>query len=114
MYPDEMAGLRKQQFYSLEKICHTRRQRIMGRLKQYNPIDRARRNVAHHYDLSGELYDPFLDKDRQYSCAYFTNKDDDLETAEERKKRHLASKLPLDRPDLKILDIGSGLGGPGL
>ena len=88
--------------------------RIMGRLKQYNPIDRARRNVAHHYDLSGELYDLFLDKDRQYSCAYFANEDDDLETAQERKKRHLASKLLLDRPDLKILDIGSGWGGLGL
>ncbi len=88
--------------------------RIMGRLKQYNPIDRARRNVAHHYDLSGELYDLFLDKDRQYSCAYFANKDDDLETAQERKKRHIASKLLLDRPDLKILDIGSGWGGLGL
>ena len=88
--------------------------RIMGRLKQYNPIDRARRNVAHHYDLSSELYDLFLDKDRQYSCAYFANKDDDLETAQERKKRHIASKLLLDRPDLKILDIGSGWGGLGL
>jgi cyclopropane-fatty-acyl-phospholipid synthase len=88
--------------------------RVMSRLKQYNPIDRARRNVAHHYDLSGELYDLFLDKDRQYSCAYFANKDDDLETAQERKKRHIASKLLLDRPDLKILDIGSGWGGLGL
>lgn len=88
--------------------------RFMGRLKQYNPIDRARRNVAHHYDLSGELYDLFLDKDRQYSCAYFSSRDDDLETAQARKKRHIASKLLLDRPDLKILDIGSGWGGLGL
>lgn len=88
--------------------------RIMSGLKQYNPIDSARRNVAHHYDLSDELYDLFLDKDRQYSCAYFANKDDDLETAQERKKRHIASKLLLDRPDLKLLDIGSGWGGLGL
>ncbi len=88
--------------------------RIMGRVKQYNPITRARRNVAHHYDLSGELYNLFLDKDRQYSCAYFACKNDDLETAQARKKRHIASKLLLDRPDLKILDIGSGWGGLGL
>jgi len=88
--------------------------RIMSRLKQGNPIDRARRNVAHHYNLSGQLHDLFLDKDRQYSCAYFTSADDDLEAAQEQKKRHIASKLLLDRPDLKILDIGSGWGGLGL
>ena len=32
---------------------------------------RARRNVAHHYDLDDRLYSLFLDADRQYSCAYF-------------------------------------------
>ena len=85
--------------------------RMMRRLKQYNPIDRARRNVAHHYDLSSQLYDMFLDGDRQYSCAYFTDPDDSLETAQENKKRHIAAKLLLDRPDLHILDIGSGWGG---
>lgn len=88
--------------------------RMMRRLKQYNPIDRARRNVAHHYDLSGQLYDLFLDSDRQYSCAYFTSPDDSLETAQENKKRHVAAKLLLDRPGLNILDIGSGWGGLGL
>ncbi|MGH6975089.1 MAG: class I SAM-dependent methyltransferase, partial [Stellaceae bacterium] len=41
-------------------------------LQQWNPVGRARRNVAHHYDLSDALYDIFLDRDRQYSCAYFT------------------------------------------
>src|SRR3954468_8273390 len=46
--------------------------RRLGRLAaQLNGIDRSRRNVHHHYDLSGTLYDLFLDKDRQYSCAYF-------------------------------------------
>lgn len=88
--------------------------RTTRRLKQHNPIGRARHNVAHHYDLSDQLYDLFLDKDRQYSCAYFTSKDDNLETAQENKKRHIAAKLMLDRPHLKILDIGSGWGGLGL
>ncbi len=88
--------------------------RVMRRLKQHNPISRARHNVAHHYDLSDQLYDLFLDKDRQYSCAYFTSKDDSLEMAQESKKRHIAAKLLLDRPHLKILDIGSGWGGLGL
>lgn len=84
------------------------------KLKQYNPIGIARKNVAHHYDLSSELYELFLDRDRQYSCAYFTRPDDDLETAQLNKKRHLASKLLLDRDGLNVLDIGSGWGGLGL
>lgn len=88
--------------------------RTTRRLKQHNPIGRARHNVAHHYDLSDQLYDLFLDKDRQYSCAYFTSKDDNLETAQENKKRHIAAKLLLDQPHLKILDLGSGWGGLGL
>lgn len=84
------------------------------KLKQCNPVGIAQKNVAHHYDLSTDLYELFLDKDRQYSCAYFTDPDEDLETAQLNKKRHLASKLLLDRDDLKVLDIGSGWGGLGL
>ncbi len=84
------------------------------RLKQYNPIGRARQNVAHHYDLSGELYDLFLDADRQYSCAYFHTGEESLEQAQADKKQHLAAKLYLNRPGLKLLDIGSGWGGLGL
>ena len=85
----------------------------MRRLQQFNPVSRARRNVAHHYDLSGTLYDLFLDTDRQYSCAYFTEPGDSLETAQLNKKRHLAAKLLLE-PGHKVLDIGSGWGGLGL
>ena len=84
------------------------------RLKQYNPIGIAQKNVAHHYDLSTDLYELFLDKDRQYSCAYFSGPDEGLEFAQRNKKRHLASKLLLNRENLKILDIGSGWGGLGL
>jgi cyclopropane-fatty-acyl-phospholipid synthase len=79
-------------------------------LQQYNPIHRSRANVAHHYDLSERLYELFLDKDRQYSCAYFAHPNDDLETAQLNKKRHLAAKLLL-RPGQRVLDIGSGWGG---
>src|SRR4029453_8599713 len=87
---------------------------VARRLKQYNPVGRAQRNVAHHYDLSDQLYDLFLDRDRQYSCAHFAAESDSLETAQENKKRHIASKLMLDRQRLKVLDIGSGWGGLGL
>ncbi len=47
----------------------------------------AKRNVAHHYDLSGALYDLFLEQDRQYSCAYFKCPDDMLEQAQAQKRR---------------------------
>jgi cyclopropane-fatty-acyl-phospholipid synthase len=76
--------------------------------------ERARTNVAHHYDLSQEFYDLFLDSDKQYSCAYFLSPDDSLEQAQLNKKRHLAAKLFLDRPGLRILDVGSGWGGLGM
>ena len=81
---------------------------------QFNPAKRSRKNVSHHYDLSGELYDLFLDADRQYSCAYFNEPKMTLEAAQVAKKRHIAAKLKLDRPDLSVLDIGSGWGGLGL
>ncbi len=84
---------------------------IRRRIDQYNPARRAQRNVAHHYDLNGRLYSLFLDRDRQYSCAYFPRGDETLEEAQIAKKRHLAAKLCLDRPDLTVLDIGCGWGG---
>jgi cyclopropane-fatty-acyl-phospholipid synthase len=83
---------------------------LVRRLYQLNPVWRARRNVAHHYDLSDQLYELFLDHDRQYSCAYFRTPEDDLETAQESKKRHIAAKLLL-RPGQRVIDIGSGWGG---
>jgi cyclopropane-fatty-acyl-phospholipid synthase len=84
--------------------------RLFRYIHQYNPVQRSRRNVAHHYDLSDQLYELFLDRDRQYSCAYFRDADDDLETAQLNKKRHIAAKLLLC-PGQKVLDIGSGWGG---
>lgn len=87
--------------------------RLFRRILQYNPIERARRNVAHHYDLSSRLYDIFLDGDRQYSCAYFPDAGATLEEAQEAKKRHIAAKLLLE-PGQSVLDIGSGWGGLGL
>ncbi len=79
-------------------------------LHQFNPIRRARANAAHHYDLSGELYDLFLDRDRQYSCAYFQDGRESLYEAQAKKRRHIAAKLLL-RPGLRVLDVGSGWGG---
>jgi cyclopropane-fatty-acyl-phospholipid synthase len=88
--------------------------RLLRPLLQANDAARARRNVAHHYDLNGALYALFLDRDRQYSCAYFVTGDESLEEAQAAKKRHIAAKLVLDRPGLTVLDIGCGWGGMAL
>lgn len=85
--------------------------KLLRPLRQFNHIRRAKRNVAHHYDLSGRLYDLFLDSDRQYSCAYFSDPGEGLDEAQVGKKRHIAAKLYLNRPGLSVLDIGSGWGG---
>ncbi len=90
--------------------------RPLGKLKalfRRNRPERARRNVAHHYDLSDELYDTFLDPDRQYSCAYFTDPANSLEQAQADKKAHIAAKLYL-KPRQRVLDIGCGWGGTAL
>jgi cyclopropane-fatty-acyl-phospholipid synthase len=83
------------------------------RLFQRNRPQKSKRNVAHHYDLSDELYDTFLDSDRQYSCAYFTDPSNSLEQAQADKKAHIAAKLHL-QPGQRVLDIGSGWGGTAL
>ncbi|CAM5772280.1 replicative DNA helicase [Labrys miyagiensis] len=96
----------------LSSIGSTAR-KVGRRLAQYNPAGRSKNNVAHHYDLKDELFDLFLDEDRQYSCAYFPSTDVTLEEAQAYKKRHIAAKLLL-KPGVKVLDIGSGWGGMGL
>lgn len=84
--------------------------RLAQHATQWNSPPRALKNVAHHYDLSRELYGAFLDHDLQYSCAYFSNPDYTLAQAQAAKKRHLAAKLLLER-NQKVLDIGCGWGG---
>jgi len=92
------------------QAAQARMGRLLRFLHTHNPVKRARRNVAHHYDLSDTLYDLFLDRDRQYSCAYFKTDNDSLEVAQDNKKLHLAAKLLL-KPGHRVLDIGSGWGG---
>ncbi len=101
--------------YSLPRVARGiyKVRKMIKRIDQYNPEGKAKTNVAHHYDLSGQLYDLFLDRDRQYSCAYFETDDGSLEEAQLAKKRHIAAKLNV-KPGMKVLDIGSGWGGLGL
>ena len=81
--------------------------------KQRNDRGRSKQNVAHHYDLSSQLYELFLDCDKQYSCAFFERPSDTLEAAQLNKKRRIAAKLAL-KPGQTVLDIGCGWGGLGL
>lgn len=84
--------------------------RLRRRVQQMNSRLLARRNVEHHYDLSGDLYRLFLDPDMQYSCAYYAEPGITLDQAQRAKKRHLISKLLLE-PEQRVLDIGCGWGG---
>ncbi|WP_299550504.1 cyclopropane-fatty-acyl-phospholipid synthase family protein [uncultured Tateyamaria sp.] len=85
----------------------------MRRFIQNNTPNASRKNVAHHYDISDDLYRLFLDKDMQYSCAYFRDDTMTLEQAQIAKKAHIAGKLCLE-PGMHILDIGCGWGGMAL
>ena len=84
--------------------------RKLKRFQQSNPIGKAQKNIAHHYDIGNDLYRLFLDDELFYSCAYFENDNDTLEAAQRAKCRLIAAKLGL-KPGHKILDIGSGWGG---
>jgi cyclopropane-fatty-acyl-phospholipid synthase len=76
-------------------------------LTNFNFIKKSRMNVAHHYDISDELYSIFLGPSRQYSCAYFNNEKETLEQAQQNKINHIIKKLHI-RPNQKVLDIGAG------
>ena len=96
----------------LEKFSRTIFSRIflvINPLFQLNFLKISKSNVASHYDLSDKLYDLFLDKTRQYSCAYFETEKDSLYQAQINKMDRLADKLHLKKGD-KVLDIGCGWG----
>ena len=75
----------------------------------YNFVEKSKKNIAHHYDISESLYELFLDPKRQYSCAYFKDENDSLEEAQNNKIDHIIKKLNL-KPNQRVLDIGSGWG----
>jgi len=78
-------------------------------LTNFNFIKKSKMNVSHHYDISDDLYDLFLDSKRQYSCAYFKEESDTLEEAQNNKIRHIIKKLNI-KDNQKVLDIGCGWG----
>jgi len=87
--------------------------RLSWHLDQFNFRARSSSNVKHHYDLTREFYELFLDTDRQYTMAYFRDPANTLERAQIDKKALIAAKLRLG-PGMRVLDIGCGWGGLGL
>lgn len=79
-------------------------------IHRQHSLSASRKNIAHHYDYSADFFQLFLDRDLQYSCAYFTAPENDLDTAQMNKKRLIASKLLLER-GMRVLDLGCGFGG---
>jgi len=71
--------------------------------------DRDREAIQYHYDVSNDFYALFLDRNMVYSCAYYQNDSDDLETAQNQKLDHILNKLRL-KPGDRFLDIGCGWG----
>jgi cyclopropane-fatty-acyl-phospholipid synthase len=102
-YEDNSSGLNQTRLKRAASV-------LRYKLGRYNSLRRSKRNVEHHYDLSDRLYDLFLDADRQYSCAYFTDPANSLEQAQHDKMAHIAAKLAI-KPGMRVLDIGSGWGG---
>ncbi|HVJ84562.1 MAG TPA: cyclopropane-fatty-acyl-phospholipid synthase family protein, partial [Caulifigura sp.] len=98
--------------YPLQKALR-RVSRGLRKVQQYNPMGKAQKNVAHHYDQSAEMYALFLDADQQDSGAYFPTGAETLEEAQLLKKQHIAAKLCL-KPGQRVLDIGCGWGGMAL
>jgi cyclopropane-fatty-acyl-phospholipid synthase len=87
---------------------------MLWRLDQANDRRRARRNVEHHYDLTRQFYELFLDEDRQYTMAFWRSPDATLEQAQRDKKALIAAKLrltPGQSSGMRVLDIGCGWGG---
>jgi len=88
-------------------------EKLARKFEQLNSRDRASKNAVHHYGLTREFYELFLDEDRQYSMGLHRDPGNSLERAQIDKKALVAAKLRLG-PDMRVLDIGCGWGGLGL
>lgn len=97
---------------NIDQVSYLRHlgRRLGNRIEQVNRRTASRRHVAHHYDLDDRLYDIFLGRNRQYSCAYWDEDVTSLDEAQLAKMNHIAAKLALE-PGMRVLDIGCGWGG---
>jgi cyclopropane-fatty-acyl-phospholipid synthase len=68
-----------------------------------------KQNIAYHYDVSNAFYQLWLDKEMVYTCAYFHDWSDDLDTVQRQKLDMVCRKLRL-KPGDYMLDLGCGWG----
>ncbi|HEX8141974.1 MAG TPA: cyclopropane-fatty-acyl-phospholipid synthase family protein [Pyrinomonadaceae bacterium] len=78
--------------------------------RQRNTLSRARRNIAHHYDVGNDFFSLWLGREMAYSCAYFQTTEDDIDTAQRQKFEHICRKLHLKKGET-LIDVGCGWGG---
>lgn len=95
----------------LPKSTARRDEAIAGRpTKGDHRVAADREAISYTYDLPGEVYELFLDRHLQYTCGYFAEPGDDLETAQLRKMELICRKLRL-KPGERLADFGCGWGG---
>ena len=82
----------------------------LAHLTRSNNRKNSRKNIHAHYDLGNDFYKLFLDPTMTYSAGFFSEKDQDLESAQFEKYDRLCRKLALE-PHHHVLEIGSGWGG---
>ena len=91
--------------------------RLLNAIRQWTEVyftrnnsERSRRNAAQHYDIGNDFYRLWLDKEMQYTCAYFPDDDLTIEAAQQAKMDHVCRKLQL-RPGDRVAEAGCGWGG---
>ena len=83
---------------------------MQQRKPRANTKDGSRENIHHHYDIGNDFYRLWLDKEMQYTCAYFPDDDMTIEAAQQAKMDHVCRKLQL-RPGDRVAEAGCGWGG---
>lgn len=84
--------------------------RLQQRKPRANTKDGSRENIHHHYDIGNDFYRLWLDKEMQYTCAYFPDDELTIEAAQQAKMDHVCRKLQL-RPGDRVAEAGCGWGG---
>lgn len=80
-----------------------------GRILNRQRTSKADAVARRHYDLGNDLYRAMLDKNMQYTCAYWKDAAT-LDEAQENKLDLICRKLHLE-PGMRVLELGSGFGG---
>lgn len=97
-------------FQNLKPSLLTKLNTYLIYIGSLNTIRKSPKNISYHYDRGNDFYKLWLDESMTYSCAYYKNKNDTLETAQSQKYEHICRKLLLKENDT-LVDIGCGWGG---